>query len=291
MPYASLGKFVKPYEIDDVRFYLRGLNLGEYVDLIEKSGDNISTEILIDVAECGIVTWENFWLNTDNGVEKIKYSKENVQRLGHEELIEIGKYVYEELTVLTDEEKNKFEAFVHFLYWSSDDENKSDVKTFQCQTCLDQGIAIRRPCGKYDMQYRKKRAGHTVSEDSEDESDEDDNSDVAKAMAKYRTKKTKTLKNQNKKQKKSKKRDEKKRRKQRRYVKLGDYKMKECPVSYIDDWIKTLGEAIYNCEKSDRNFFDGGVSNQRYKIYKASQVVRSTYNKIEKKDLEDDKEN
>jgi hypothetical protein len=287
MPYQTLGKFLTVYEKDDVRFYLRGLNVGEYVDLIEKTDDNqVSQSLLIEIAECGIVNWENFYHGND--FKKIECTKENIQRIDKKTMVELGSYIYQELTVLSEEEKDKFEAFVHFLYWSSDDENKNKVKSFECESCLETGKAVRRPCGKYDMKYRKKMAGKDVSEDSKGDEEEEEVSeqDYLDAMSRYSSKKNIGSGQSTKKSREETKQEKSGQRK--KFVKIGDYKLDECPISYIDDWIKTLGEALYNCEKSDRTFFDGGISNQRYKIYKASSIVKSTFNKIEKKELEDE---
>lgn len=302
----KLGKFIKTYQVNGVNFYLRGLNVGEYIDLIGKlEGNSVKGDKLVEVAECGIVFWEDFYPKDENGnfiddedggIYELEYSEDNIEYIDYRTMVKVGKIVYEELTMLTEEEKNKFEAFVHFLYWSSEDD--SNLDKFNCDTCLESGLAVQRPCGKYDMSYRKKKAGYDVSEESETkEEGKEEEESQGNPLNKYMKKRTSVKDPTENPSKNQKKKNSKRRREKqnqdfgKRYIKIGDYKMKECPVSYIDNWIKTLGEAIYTCEKSDRNFFTGGVSDQRYKIYKASNIVKSTYNKIENKEIEEEKNN
>src|SRR5699024_10960497 len=55
----------------------------------------------------------------------------------------------------------------------------------------------------------------------------------------------------------------------------------ECPVSWVDEYLKELAGILYHTEKANLPFFSGGVADQLYKFYRIGKVVSGEANEIE----------
>ena len=272
----NLGKFIREFEYDGVTFYVRGLTVGEYSDLAEQGLLRLTDRLFTEIAVCGIVGWDNFYEGGQEIVYGEPYTAEDIagDGGGEDPLVEIGKYIYHHLTVLDEEDSEKFRGYIRFLYWSSKDENEGRVETFNCETCLNRGIALSRPCGKFDAEFIKDHIG--LEEEQEQR--------LKQSKSKYSNTRLQKKKKAKIKRKLAKDNSPKGR---GGVMMLNDFKYPECPISWIDEWIKVLGEVMYHAEKSELPLFDGGLMDQPYQIYRASKIVKSEYSKIENEELEE----
>jgi hypothetical protein len=272
-----LGEFVREFKYDGVTFFVRGLTVGEYADLASQGSLKLSKSFYTEIAVCGIMGWEGIGVPYEDHMDGDWIDDDAA-------LVAIGKYIYHNLTILQPDVGEKFRGFIRFLYWSSGDDNESQLESFNCDECLDSGRAVNRPCGKYDMEYRRERLMEKRQEGKKAaQSDSEASQRDVRGRSKYRNQK---LRRQRTARRERKAEDNKEMSRQRGYMMLGGYKFPECPISWIDEWVKVLGEAMYHSEKSELPFFSGGIADQPYRIFRASKVVKGEYNSIEQEELE-----
>jgi prepilin-type processing-associated H-X9-DG protein len=276
----KLGKFFSSVTIDGSRFYVRGLTVGEYCDLIFKmQSENIvrdGEQWAAVVAVTGLVGWEDVF---DEASNRIEYSEELKEYLPDEVYKVIAEKVFYSLTALSEEERAKFEASIRFLYFSSEKKNEKIAETFNCATCIKKGLAKTRPCGKFSKEEID-QIGRQLREEGENvpETPVKAPKDV---KSKYKTSNKRVRTSAEKEGEEPTSRKEFK-----DYMTLDGYKYPECPVSYVDDWISVLSSMLYHAGKSNLTFFDGGVVDQPYKLLQAQKVVSSEASKIESEEMD-----
>jgi len=291
-----LGDFVREFKYEGATFFVRGLTVGEYADLAAQNLLKMGNSLYMEVGHCGLLGWENLYAEDEDGnLSKFEY-KEHMDGdwLDEKTLSNIGKHIYHELTTLSDEDASKLRGFIRFLYWSSDEGNRNQLKSFDCDNCLESGMAVNRPCGEYSMEHRRsyleKRRAKAVAAAQE-----------AAQVAAKRVKGRKAYGNDKlRRQRKRRRHDRQKRAEEEAkqntelkgpkgrqgFIMVGGYRYPECPVSWIDEWVKVVGEAMYHAEKSDMPFFSGGIADQPYQIFRASKVVKSEYGAVEHEEME-----
>jgi hypothetical protein len=273
----KLGKFLGTVEIDGSIFHVKGLTVGEYCDLVMKmKREKIPKDserwnsLIFDVA---LVDWENVF--TEDG-EEFHFSSENRAYIDGESVFKIAKYCYDELTVLSDEERSKFQASIRFLYFCSEPKHENIVKTFDCQTCILKGLARTRMCGRFSDEQIEELGRQLRNE-------EEEASEASKIANKDMTSKYKTNRSRVKPTVAEKPVE------QRSVLMLDGYKYPECPVSYVDEWISLLTGMLYHAGKSNLPFFGGGVVDQPYKLLQAQKVVSGEASAIEREEMEKDR--
>ena len=282
---SNLGTFVKEIEIQGVTFYCRGLTAGEYIDLAERCQLRLTERLYIETAVCGVVGWSNFY--QDGELIRFHPTEMNANFIDDVEvLVELGKFIYHNLSTLSEEEGEKFRGYIRFLYWSSDEKNEKKRQTFDCNHCLSRGISLNRNCGRFDIEFRRAQLGRDVEEETLVKNEEK----VASVMSKYGNKKVAI------------KRDVKEKKKVEEVNKslgvdrqvtsvmvLNKFAFPECPISWTDEWIKIAADVMYQAEKSDNTLFGGGLFDHPYKIYRASKAVKSEFNAIESERMEEER--
>lgn len=281
--YKNLGDFVREFECEGVTFYVRGLTVAEYADLAEQRLLKLNDRMFVEIAVCGIVGWEDFYIDG----EEIKYGEpytaehiidDNPDPNEDTVLVKIGKHIYHKLTILDDEDASKFEGFIRFLYWSSKDENEIRSDTYDCETCLKKGLAVKRPCGRFDMEYRKSfLKTEKDNEEIKNKTSKYSNSNLQKKKKAKLDKYSSTDNNE----------EDVEPKVRNGGILVGDFKYPECPISWIDQWIKVVGEVMYHAEKTEIPIFEGGLMDQPYMIYRASKVVKSEFSAIEEEERQE----
>jgi hypothetical protein len=275
----TLGKLIREIEIDGSIFYVRGLTVGEYCDIAMRGLFKDSDRLWVEVSMTGIVGWDNIFAEDECGDPiELPYAEEYKQSMDLEHLVYLGKKIYEELTILSDEEHKKFEAATRFLHFSGDPKNRSIIDTFDCSSCIKKGLARTRPCGRFSDEEIERMMAE-LREDKE--SITDDPEKLQKEVkSKYKAKRTKMAFPSEIEQ------AEQKRKEKKTGIVLDKYNYPECPISYIDTWISILCGILYHCAKSNVTFFSGGIVDQPYKYYRAERVVSSESSKIEMEEME-----
>lgn len=286
---VRLGKFIRPFNTNGVTFYLRGLTVGEYTDLLMSGAlKNITNRTWFDVAYTGIVDWEGF---LDKHGNPVTYSLDMLDNMVPESgaggdfdlmiedmIVRIGQEVFYNLTMPNEEEVDKFVASTRFLHFRSDPKNKSVAESYNCETCLKKGMAKTRPCGRFTDEEIDRHHKELNSIPITDELF--DGEPVKKLPSK--------MKNRYKASSASKrpKTEEQIAKKKHGAITVGGFQYPECPVSYIDEWIGSFSSILYSCAKSNLNFFSGGVVDQSYKMHQLQRIVSGEANQIESEEMD-----
>jgi hypothetical protein len=264
---------------------VRGLRVGEYADLAEQGVLNLTDRLYVYAAHTGLLGWDNLYVKKGGKKVLVEWEGKSADWLDSKTLSEIGKFIYHDLTVLSEEGVEKFQGFVRFLYWQSDDDNRTKAETYDCRVCLEKGYAPSRPCGKFDLEYRE---NYGKGEDEEDKEKEEARKKLeeARKMAgrsrdKYSSKRRRPTQIQA--------IDMTEKRQVADSVVLDNFEYPECPVSWIDEWIQVIGSALYYAEKADQSFFGGGVADQLYRLNRAAKIITSESNKIEREQMDREK--
>jgi hypothetical protein len=285
-------------------FYVRGLLVGEYLSL-GMFGKKISNDSFwIDVAKMGIVNWKGVqevsytlpeykliemgeWPNVSDKYaiyEDMPFSKDYIDYIDYNILIELGIKIYNEFTILSDEETNKFIAATRFLHFLSEPANKTKAETFDCMKCIENNYRKNRLCSRFTDEEAQGIYEYIKGVEEEDvERDEvKPEKDLESLKKKYSTVRNKSMVFKDDKGDEIKPRVEKASNK----VVLDKYSYPECPVSYIPDWINTMAGVFFHCSKSNITFFSGGICDQPYKFYRAERVVASEGSTIEREEMD-----
>lgn len=277
----ELGNLVREYPLEDAekhdaaKLFVRGLTVREYIDLGMQGVVRGSVSMFVAIAMTGIIGWENVEVLSPIGEKTTEFKREYLEDFPEDVLVRVGKFIYMELTEITEDIAKKLQGHIRFLYWASDDKHRFHVENFDCNTCLKKGLARNKKCGKFSNEeideWHKRLNG--LDEPAEEE-EKKSVKDIIKSR--YKSKKSRTTAKPKKKERKVDK------------VRLADcnFEYPECPISWIDEWIKDLGSVLYHCEKSNIPFFAGGVGDQPYFFYKAAKVVIGEANSIEREEHE-----
>jgi hypothetical protein len=272
----TLGKLIREVELDGSIFYVRGLTVGEYCDIAMRGLFKDSDRLWVEVAMSGVVGWDNIFIEDEFGDPvPLEFREEYKESLELDHLIYLGKKIYYELSVLSEEEHKKFEAATRFLHFSGEPKNRSVVDTFDCEVCLKRGLARTRPCGRFTREQIDNLVAELNDANESNTSDSRPSQDDVKS--KYKSKRTKMYFESEQIPKPKEKIS---------HIVLDRYTYPECPISYIDTWISILCGILYHCAKSNVTFFSGGIVDQPYKYYRAERVVSSESSKIESEEME-----
>lgn len=280
---SGLGKFVKPFEINGVTFYIRGLTVGEYTDLLMSGAlKNMTNRVWLEIAYTGIVDWSGFIDELGNHVpysvevlDTWEAVDEGIEAGMEDMIVKVGQEIFQNMTIPSDEEVDKFVASTRFLHFRSDPKNKSASESFNCEACLKKGLAKTRPCGRYtdeEIDREHKRLNNIPEEDAS----EDVKKPVSKMKNRYKAsssvKRPRT--------------EEQAAKRKSGVITVGGFQYPECPVSYVDEWISSLSGILYNCAKSNLTFFSGGVSDQSFKLYQLQRIVAGEAGQIESEEMD-----
>jgi hypothetical protein len=272
----TLGKLIREVELDGSIFYVRGLTVGEYCDIAMRGLFKDSDRLWVEVAMSGVVGWDNIFIEDEWGdPAPLEFREEYKESLELDHLIYLGKKIYYELSVLSEEEHKKFEAATRFLHFSGEPKNKNMAETFDCEVCLKKGLARTRPCGR----FTREQIDNLMSElnENKESNTSDSRPSQEDVKSRYKSKRTKMYFESE--------QVEKPREKTNSIV-LDRYTYPECPISYIDTWISILCGILYHCAKANVTFFSGGIVDQPYKYYRAERIVSSESSKIESEEME-----
>jgi hypothetical protein len=272
----TLGKLIREIELEGSVFYVRGLTVGEYCDIAMRGFFKDSDRLWVEVAMSGIVGWDNIFAEDEWGDPvALAFSEEAKESFDIDHLVYLGKKIYHELTVLSEEEHNKFEAATRFLHFSGEPRNSKMIESFDCESCIKKGLARTRPCGRFSAEeITSMMAELNEAKESSSVASRPSEGDIKN---RYKSKRTKMH---------FETKEEEKPKEKPKTIVLDKYSYPECPVSYIDPWISILCGILYHCAKSNTTFFSGGIVDQPYKYYRAERIVSSESSKIESEEME-----
>lgn len=262
--------FIEEFEWEDVIFYYRGLTVMEvasmHMDKSSRKRVQIMPSFWIKTAMMCVVDWDGV---VDENGEPVPFTRSTLGQIPENILEQIGKKAYLDHTIMSDEEDSKLRGYVRFASYLSE-QPESIQKTFSCSDCLRTNRYKNRKCGYTDEE--REIILSSLEEDSENEREEIE------------------VKEPDKNVKLTKKRVMKKVTGRRKSgdtpvasssLNINNFKFPECPVSWVDDYIKTIGDQSLFCYNSKIPYFSGGVGNQLNKIYSMVKVVGGELSEIE----------
>ena len=280
--------FVEKFQIKGTStyFYVRGLTVSEYMKIMKKLTESSrvsNSAFFIRCAIHGIVGWENLVVDEDGEKYLLEYSKENVEYAPESVLLQVGEFIYFNLTVPSEEEIEKYKGHIRFKYYISDEKNPNALKHFDCGYCVNNNLYTLRKCS---LSEEERKARHSVSKYAKDKAMIANEETAKKNRDRYgnKSKGKKGAITQN--IEDIKQEDQTERPKTTLF--LQKYQFPECPVSWIDRPIKEWADVLYYCGKSNLNFFEGPVSNQLNKYFNLMRIVTSEANQIESETLKEE---
>ena len=261
-------------------FFCRGLTVIEYINVIGELTStvtkSIGKEIWIKVAYCGIVDWINYRFdesNFDTDSNLLPYSEHNKELVSVQILEMLGKKIYHELSEVTNNDEIKFRGYIRFSNFINDEKSGPHrKKTFECDYCVKHGLFKFRTCsnpnldkliasGGLDVKDRKSKSAASKYSTTKRRSRFQNEDEFEETQ-----KKTANSNNENK-------------------VIIGDVAFPECPVFFIDAKSTVLCGVLYHCAITNKNFFDGGVAKQPYKLHRLQELVNGEHHKIQAEDM------
>lgn len=276
----KVGSFTERYEIDGSIFYVRGLTVGEHTQIAMLDGGRGFTNPLkphtaVEIAFAGIVGWENIYNYQTN--EPVEFNEQNLEALPEDVLTELGDHIFFKLTHIDDQTEEKLRGYTRFAHFMSKKENRVKSKTFNCKNCIERGHYRSRVCGKYDQEDLDEM--HAEMNDKEVETS---TKNIKSKLDKYRSRRRRTMK-----LRKNTKNFKQKKETLRQTLTIKGFKFPECPISWVDNWIQTIGGVLFHSDSSDLLLFQGGLFDQPYKLYQASRIISSESNKIEREEWDE----
>jgi hypothetical protein len=271
---TQLGQFAKIIIVDEAAYTVRGLTFLEYTDLLSRVGFEAvkmySTDMSYLICKHAIISWSGLYWE-DN--EPFEYSIDGIDELDAAIVARVARFVIEDMTHLTELEEEKFKGYIRFLYYLSDEKfGESRRNQFNCETCVQNGWYKKRSCTLPALQ---------ILIDQKMEKDRKKNEEISQSETLDRVAALKQKMKSRKKKFSSVEELEASKSVESGALSIRGMNYPECPVSWIDPWIKTLADGLYDCSKSNKQFYHGGTADQIYKIYKAQRVVGGEASKIE----------
>lgn len=276
---TPLGQFAKIFEVNGAFYTLRGLTFSEYTDLLSRVGfDSVKTfmsDMAYLVCKHGILNWSGIYYEDDLGAtEEVICSDETIDELDFETIIILARHIIEDMTLLTDLEEDKFRGHIRLIYYLSDEKfGETRRKQFDCKTCVKSGWYNKRKCTLPSLEFLIEQNNKEEEKNKEDKIDR-----VGALIDKRRHRKKKFANLEELEASKS---------TQSGAISIPGMNFPECPISWIEPWIKTMADGLYDSSKSNKQFFDGGTADQLYKIYKAQRVVGGEAGKIESEQMKE----
>lgn len=281
----ELGEFVSeilvPFEGETLTFFCKGLRVGEMSDLVLKDllKPPIGSAFFSSIGASSIVGWSGF--QDENG-DELGYSKEYVEALPLNVLVEVGRQAYYSLTRLSELENDMFRGYIRYAFARSDKDLKVKMKYFECEACIKAGRWAMQLCGltPEERERRSQEPNMSVVEPQKKVTARD-------IMSKYRTSVSK------KKKRKDIEREEAEEKggivsasAGNREFDLNGFKFKECPTSWIQPWVMDLGEKMLFCHQNGLPYFGGGLESQSQKFYEIGRSVTGEVSAIESEMME-----
>ena len=252
--------FIEEVEIEGVVFSYRGLTVMEMASVLMDSKSRTRIQIMpsfwVKVAMMAIVDW--YGVTSDTGVN-VPFNKKLVGELPEHVLETIGKLAYLGQSMLSDEEDSKLRGYVRFANYLSQQPD-SVQKSYSCRECIKSNRFTSRKCG-----FTEEERAMISQEETPDED--------AQTPKEVKLTKNKMIRKTGKSKVDS--------TEVKNTLNINDFKFPECPISWVDDYIKTIGDQVLFCHNAKITYFSGGVGNQLNKIYSMVKVVGGELSEIE----------
>ncbi len=267
--------FTEEIEIDGVIFHVRGLTVKELTELSmdkkSRTRTSFNYSYFYKVALRTVVGWTDMYRLDENGnpdfSHPIPFEPHLVAELPDHILLSLGNYVYSHLSSVSEEEERKLRGYMRFAYYLAD---KPDAvrESFSCDSCIKAKKFTSRKCGLTDEEREMFSNIGQAEEDDEPDDEIEEEAQAEETVVKPR-KQLKSLRRAA--VKKIAPGDDTDR--PTSGYKIGGFTFSECPVSWIDDHLRTIGEQLFFCHQNKISYFSGGVSDQSYKVYSMVKIV------------------
>ena len=273
---TDLGQFRQRVVIDSATYIVRGLNVMEYIDLQKRVGHDLklafNTSLAWSIVKAGLEGWEGVY---DEDSDPVEFHKDYVDILDDEIIFELAAIIYRDLSLFDDLTDSKFRGHIRLIYYLSDETyGATRAKSFDCMNCVKNGWPEKRGCTLTYLDELKKQ----VADDGkavEPASDKINAILEKRKKKKQSQKKYHTIEEYNQAMEKD----------SFSVMSVPGFSYPECPISWIDPWVKTTADVLYDCSKSNKNLYSGGAADQSYFLYKAQRVVGGEAAKIESEQM------
>lgn len=277
------------FETNDGAVYqVRGLTVGEKSELAFSGAFEVgsSGELLkVYSAEKGIVSWRRVPVYDQtgkivrkNGLTEYVPADASIDDLPFHHLIEVGDYIFNELSVLDEEQELKLRGLIRFKFWFGDESREEYRKTFNCSTCIEKGYDKRRNCG---LEQEKKDIIRRQIEDRKTkervELARKQNERIHKALVNRKSRKRRVSIN---------KPEEDKLRIASGTLSILGFVYDECPMSWIPTGLKQVSDHLYYAVKNGQMIVPGALFDQPAILWEAGRVLVAEGSVVESKMME-----
>lgn len=262
---------------ETLTLYARGLLVREVIQL--KRHYDVKTKgmaFFLECALCGIQDWDNVIVKRLSGEHTREINRYTLQMLPQRILVRMGRYIWTELTNLTDTDIDKLKGWARFMMAGQDDDSKDVQSSFNCEHCIENRMAKARNCGRFTQDERD-RLYEEITGKAAPNSTDNGREKLNQAKQRYGTSKTFQTKKaaEDHKNKAQYVRDD-------GMIQLNKWEYPECPISYVNSDLKELVNIFYHCKEHNLLPFEGGVLDQPYRIWKAHQEVSNEFALMDK---------
>lgn len=282
-----LSSLVQELTISGVTFFVRGMTVSEVLHLnirVGAAGVIGQVEFLTIGQEC-LVGWRDLRFERDGEMMELGFSKENIHQIPARILIRIGEFAYNNLTLLTEAESDKLRGYIRFSTYLSDEKNKAQEKTYDCVTCIKNGLHEKRSCGLVNKQEMIER----ILGKPEEKKVVERKKSAAEIMSPYTVFRSRAAPKTQAPPPVEEVKPVVELEKPVFKIPSVNFSFPECPVSWVPVSLKMLANLLYSAGKSNMPFYQGGVGDQPYKTHSAQQVVLSESARIEMEKMEQDR--
>ena len=281
-----LSDLVQELVINNVTFYVRGLSTSEILHLNIRVGPKgaIGQVEFVTIGKDCLVGWSGLRFERRGVLHELKFSPSNIDTLPAAVLYQIGEFAYTQLSMLSETEAQQLKGYIRFSSYLSDEKNKAQEKTYDCDACIKGGYYMNRLCGLPNKQALiDKYHPPTPTTLVVPEAPERKKKSRANIMSSYTVKRSRAAPMDLPGVPQAPEPEPEPEIKEAPVFKIPkvNFSYPECPVSWIPSPVKMLANFMYSSGKANMPFYNGGVGDQPYKIYTAQQIVLSESSKIE----------
>jgi len=270
------------YERGTATFEVRGLTLGEYTQMIRNGTIKVggsSSRLMYECFQRCVISATNLIIGMDYEADPVRAiywdpDKHTVEDIDETIIDEVGRFIFENLSILSKSDSEKIRGHIRFRYWFSEEKRRKELEGYECSECVKRKLYMSRECGRSQEEIESLiRANESDEERAErvERNEAQKRKDEAMLKALMSRRKTNSRKRftLNAPTKVKKESDGKHR------LVIRGFKFPECPTSWIPLHLRHDADVAYEVDKQSVQVAAGGLFDQPNRMYEIVRTTRS----------------